>query len=207
MGCRRRPISPMAATSMRFRRSGTGSHNICSGQRIASRRGEPSVSRASWKRSAMRARMASRWISSACPRMSRAARCSSAPDCSRNSRSGSAASPRRSPRAAEGPGAPVRAFDFSETGETARAAFRPGGPLERSPLFFEVLHPKPIVGEMIVARLLDRAPPRSAEPGFGDPLAETAATGAPRGRPRRAAPMGDRESAPRRGDIARSDGQ
>lgn len=76
--------------------------------------------------------------------------------------------------AAEGPGAPVRAFDFSEAGEIARAAFRPGGPLVRSPLYFEVLHPKPVVAEMIVARLLDRTPPRSAEPGFGDPLAETA---------------------------------
>lgn len=76
--------------------------------------------------------------------------------------------------AAEGPGAPVRAFDFSEAGEIARAAFRPGGPLDRSPLFFEVLHPKPIVAETILARLLDRAPPLSAEPGLGDPLAETA---------------------------------
>jgi hypothetical protein len=68
--------------------------------------------------------------------------------------------------AAEGEGAPVRAFDFTEIGEIPRARFRLGGPLERSPFFFELLHPKPIVGEMIVARLLDRGV-------LGDPLAET----------------------------------
>ncbi|ATQ67639.1 hypothetical protein [Methylosinus trichosporium] len=71
--------------------------------------------------------------------------------------------------AAEGEGAPLRAFDFTEIGEIARARFGPGGPLERSPLFFEALHPKPIVGEMILARLLDRGPRAK----FGDSLAET----------------------------------
>jgi hypothetical protein len=71
--------------------------------------------------------------------------------------------------AAEGQGAPVRAFDFTEIGEIARARFQSGGPLERSPFFFELLHPKPIVGERIVARLLDRGP----RADFGDPLAET----------------------------------
>jgi hypothetical protein len=76
--------------------------------------------------------------------------------------------------AAEGEGPPVRAFDFSEAGEIARASFQPRGPIDRSPLYFELLHPKPIVGDMIVARLLNRPPPRSAEPGFGDPLAQSA---------------------------------
>ncbi|HEY8260798.1 MAG TPA: hypothetical protein VIG55_06265 [Methylosinus sp.] len=76
--------------------------------------------------------------------------------------------------AGAGDGPPVRGFDFCEAGEIARAAFQPAGPLDRSPLFFELVHPKPVIGEMIVARLLDRPPPLPAEPGFGDPLAESA---------------------------------
>jgi hypothetical protein len=75
--------------------------------------------------------------------------------------------------AAAGDGARVRGFDFSEAGEIARAAFGPGGPLDRSPLFFELLHPKPIIGETIVARLLNRPSPRAMAADFGDPLEET----------------------------------
>lgn len=74
--------------------------------------------------------------------------------------------------AAKGEGAAVRAFDFSEVGDVAHDVFRRGGPLDRSPYFFEVLHFRPSVGDMIVARLLDRPWPASVPP-FGAPLAET----------------------------------
>ena len=74
--------------------------------------------------------------------------------------------------AASGEGAAVRAFDFSEVGEVAHEVFRRGGPLDRSPYFFEVLHFRPSVGDMMVARLLDRPWPASIPP-FGAPLAET----------------------------------
>lgn len=74
--------------------------------------------------------------------------------------------------AAEGEGPPVRALDFSEAKGLAFEPFAPGKPLvERSSAFFEIVHPKPIVGDMIVARLLGRAP---AVDGFGDALARTA---------------------------------
>ena len=75
-------------------------------------------------------------------------------------------------KAAAGPGAPLRAFDFSEVGDVANDVFHRGGPLDRSPYFFEVLHFRPDVGDMIVARLLDRPWPASIPP-FGAPLAET----------------------------------
>ncbi|MFV0281789.1 MAG: hypothetical protein ACK5JM_13650 [Rhodoblastus sp.] len=75
-------------------------------------------------------------------------------------------------KAAEGPGAPVRAIDFSEVGEVALGSFRRGGPLDRSPWFFEVLHFRPSVGDMIVARVMDRPWPADIAP-FGAPLAET----------------------------------
>ena len=74
--------------------------------------------------------------------------------------------------AAKGEGAAVRAFDFSEVGDVANDVFHRGGPLDRSPYFFEVLHFRPDVGDMIVARLLDRPWPASIPP-FGAPLAET----------------------------------
>jgi len=75
--------------------------------------------------------------------------------------------------AGRGAGAPVRAFDFSEVGDVALDVFKRGGPLDRSPYFFEVLHFRPDVGDMIVARLLDRPWPATIAP-FGAPLAETA---------------------------------
>lgn len=74
--------------------------------------------------------------------------------------------------AAKGEGAPVRAFDFSEIGEVAQDVFKRGGPLDRSPYFFEVLHFRPSVGDMIVSRALDRPWPASIPP-FGAPLSET----------------------------------
>ena len=74
--------------------------------------------------------------------------------------------------AAKGEGAPVRAFDFSEVGEVALDVFKRGGPLDRSPWFFEVLHFRPSVGDMIVSRALDRPWPSSIPP-FGALLSET----------------------------------
>ncbi|MBY6242532.1 hypothetical protein [Methylosinus sp. Sm6] len=74
--------------------------------------------------------------------------------------------------AGEGEGAPVRAFDFSELDEIARAVFAPGGPMARSPVFFELLHPKPVVGDRIMQRLLERSPAR-ADWDFGAPLTTT----------------------------------
>ena len=74
--------------------------------------------------------------------------------------------------AANGAGAAVRGFDFSEVGDVALDVFQRGGPLDRSPYYFEVLHFRPSVGDMIVARLLDRPWPASIPP-FGAPLAET----------------------------------
>lgn len=73
-----------------------------------------------------------------------------------------------------GPGAPVRAFDFTEIGPVALHTFERGGPLDRSPYFFEVLHFRPSVGDMIAARLLDRPWPAKIPP-FGAPLQETIA--------------------------------
>jgi len=75
-------------------------------------------------------------------------------------------------QAAGGEGPPVRAFDFSEVGDVALDVFKRGGPLDRSPFFFEVLHFRPSVGDMIVARVLDRPWPSATAP-FGAPLAET----------------------------------
>lgn len=74
--------------------------------------------------------------------------------------------------AAKGEGAPVRAFDFSEVGPVALDVFQRGGPLDRSPYFFEVLHFRPSVGDMIAARVLDRPWPADVPP-FGAPLSET----------------------------------
>ena len=47
----------------------------------------------------------------------------------------------------------MRAFDFSEVGPVALDVFQRGGPLDRSPYFFEVLHFRPSVGDMIAARV------------------------------------------------------
>ena len=74
--------------------------------------------------------------------------------------------------AGRGAGAPVRAFDFSEVGEVARDVFKRGGPLDRSPYFFEVLHFRPSVGDMIVSRVLDRPWPATIA-SFGALLSET----------------------------------
>ena len=74
--------------------------------------------------------------------------------------------------AARGEGAPVRALDFSEVGEVALDVFKRGGPLDRSPFFFEVLHFRPSVGDMIASRALDRPWPSSIPP-FGALLSET----------------------------------
>ncbi|MCX7899407.1 MAG: hypothetical protein N2444_04890 [Methylocystis sp.] len=71
-----------------------------------------------------------------------------------------------------GAGAPLRVFDFCEIGPVATTRFAPGGPLERSAYFFEVLHPRPIVGDMMMARLLDLPSPMEPR-DFGAPLAET----------------------------------
>jgi hypothetical protein len=68
---------------------------------------------------------------------------------------------------------PVRVFDFCEIDEESLTPFKRGGPLERSPYFFEVLHPRPIIGDMIAARLLDLSPPVTMSHEFGAPLAET----------------------------------
>jgi hypothetical protein len=75
-------------------------------------------------------------------------------------------------RAAQHAGAPLRAFDFSEIGAIALAVFKPGGPLERSSWFFEMLHPRPIVGDMIAAKLGDAPMPSDVEPSFGAPLSD-----------------------------------
>ena len=74
--------------------------------------------------------------------------------------------------AGKGEGARVRAFDFSEVGPVALEMFKRGGPLDRSPYFFEVLHFRPSVGDMIASRVLDRPWPASMPP-FGAPLSET----------------------------------
>lgn len=76
-------------------------------------------------------------------------------------------------KAAAGPGAPLRAFDFSEVGPVATTVFARGAPLERSPYFFEILHFRPYVGDMMIARLLDRPWPAPETPPFGSPLKET----------------------------------
>lgn len=79
-------------------------------------------------------------------------------------------------QAAAGEGAPVRAFDFTRVGPVALQPFVRGGPLQRSPYFFEVLHFRPSVGDMIAARLLGRPWPAAAPP-FGEPLGDTVAEG------------------------------
>jgi hypothetical protein len=63
----------------------------------------------------------------------------------------------------------VRAFDFSQINAVALEDFPPPDSGEQTRFFFETLHPRPLVGDMIAARLLDRAPP--VEIGeFGVPL-------------------------------------
>jgi hypothetical protein len=68
-------------------------------------------------------------------------------------------------KAADLPGTgKIRAFDFSIMSSISTAEFP-------TRFFLETLHPGPIVGDMIFARLLDRAPPVDV-PNFGVPLEE-----------------------------------
>jgi hypothetical protein len=67
----------------------------------------------------------------------------------------------------------IRAFDFSLITPLSLEEFPPS--LDKHARFFlETLHPGPVVGDMIVARLLDRTPPVNM-PGFGTPLDEAVA--------------------------------
>jgi hypothetical protein len=77
--------------------------------------------------------------------------------------------------AASLPGAgTIRAFDFSPITSLSLEDFPPPGSGEHARFFLETLHPGPIVGDMIVARLLDGTPPVDM-PGFGIPLQEAVA--------------------------------
>jgi hypothetical protein len=74
--------------------------------------------------------------------------------------------------AANLPGAgTIRAFDFSPITTVSQEDFPPPGSGKRGRFFLETLHPGPVVGDMIVARLLDRALPIEV-PGFGMSLQE-----------------------------------
>jgi hypothetical protein len=77
--------------------------------------------------------------------------------------------------AARLPGAgTVRAFDFTPITSLSLEDFPPPGSGMHTRFFLETLHPGPLVGDMIVARLLDRAPPAEM-PGFGMPLGDAVA--------------------------------
>jgi hypothetical protein len=79
--------------------------------------------------------------------------------------------------AAELPGSgTIRAFDFSPITPLSLEDFPPPGSGKRTRFFLETLHPGPLVGDMIVARLLSRVPPVEM-PGFGVPLEEAVAPG------------------------------
>jgi hypothetical protein len=60
----------------------------------------------------------------------------------------------------------VRAFDFSSITPLSLEDFPPPNSGQHTQFFLETLHPGPIVGDMIVARLLDRPSPVDM-PGFG----------------------------------------
>ena len=68
----------------------------------------------------------------------------------------------------------IRAFDFSPITSASLEDFPPPESRRHTRFFQETLHPGPLVGDMIVARLLDRAAPVDM-PGFGVPLAEAVA--------------------------------
>jgi hypothetical protein len=68
----------------------------------------------------------------------------------------------------------IRAFDFTPITPLSLEDFLPPDPGKQTRFFLETLHPGPLVGDMIVARLLDRAPPADM-PGFGMPLADATA--------------------------------
>jgi hypothetical protein len=70
----------------------------------------------------------------------------------------------------------IRAFDFSPITPLSLEDFRPPGSGKRTRFFLETLHPGPLVGDMIVARLLGRVSPVDM-PGFGVPLEEAVAPG------------------------------
>jgi hypothetical protein len=70
----------------------------------------------------------------------------------------------------------IRAFDFSPITPLSLEDFPPPGSGKRTRFFLETLHPGPLVGDMIVARLLSRVPPVKM-PGFGVPLEEAVAPG------------------------------
>jgi hypothetical protein len=68
----------------------------------------------------------------------------------------------------------VRAFDFSPITLLSLEDFPRANSDEHTRFFFETLHPGPMVGDMIVARLLDRRMPIDM-PGFGTPLEQAVA--------------------------------
>ncbi|MBV9393075.1 MAG: hypothetical protein JOZ84_01545 [Methylobacteriaceae bacterium] len=75
-------------------------------------------------------------------------------------------------RAAELPGSgTIRAFDFSLLTPVSLEDFPLPDSGKHARFFLETLHPGPVVGDMIVARLLDRPSPLEI-PGFGAPLEE-----------------------------------
>jgi hypothetical protein len=77
--------------------------------------------------------------------------------------------------AARLPGAgTIRAFDFTPITPLSLEDFPPADSRQHTRFFLETLHPGPLVGDMIVARLLDRVAPADM-PGFGMPLEEAVA--------------------------------
>ncbi|GAC1332055.1 MAG: hypothetical protein NVSMB26_11190 [Beijerinckiaceae bacterium] len=68
----------------------------------------------------------------------------------------------------------VRTFDFSQINVVALEDFPPPDSGEQTRFFFETLHSRPLVGDMIAARLLDRAPPVDVGE-FGVPLEDAVA--------------------------------
>jgi hypothetical protein len=73
-------------------------------------------------------------------------------------------------RVAELPGSgSIRAFDFSSITPVSLEDFPPPSSGNHAHFFLETLHPGPVVGDMIVARLLDRRSPLEI-PGFGTRL-------------------------------------
>jgi hypothetical protein len=68
----------------------------------------------------------------------------------------------------------LRGFDFTAIIPLSLEEFPPPESGRHTRFFLETLHPSPLIGDMIVARLLDRAPPVDM-PGFGVPLADAVA--------------------------------
>jgi hypothetical protein len=68
----------------------------------------------------------------------------------------------------------IRAFDFTPITPLSLEDFPPPDSGQHTRFFLETLHPGPLVGDMIVARLLDRAAPVDM-PDFGLPLADAVA--------------------------------